>query len=176
MDFGEYPLLNTPSLTVVILKAAVLPDARLEDALARLHAALRAVNERPPFDDRAMRARLRAVADALAGAGLLQQSSGGRMRITALGRRALLEHPAGFDTADLVDAMEIRRRREARRRAPASDPRSARYEDGYDAFRMGIPITENPFRQDSVDHRAWEDGWCEARDDATPGATRDDAA
>lgn len=165
MEFAEYPLLNTPNLTVVLLRTAAGGQATLDDAVARLRDSLRRARENPPFDDRALGRRLRAVGTYLAGAGMLQVHSGDTLVITDRGLRAIAECPAGFDPADLLRDAEIRQRlRVKRRREAPSDPRNDRYADGYNAWRSGYRITDNPFRQDSVDHLAWEDGWCEARD------------
>lgn len=53
-------------------------------------------------------------------------------------------------------------------RRAGSDPRPGSFGDGYDAFRQGAQFSDNPHQQDTSDHLAWEDGWCQARDDAAP--------
>jgi hypothetical protein len=165
MEFADYTLLNTPNLTVVLLRTAADGPATLDDAVARLRDCLRRAHEDPPFDDRALQKRLRAVGTYLADAGMLQFHSGDTLVITDRGLRAIEECPAGFDIADLVRDTEIRRRlRATRRREAPSDPRSDRYADGYNAWRSGRRITENPYCEDSIDHLAWEDGWCEGMD------------
>ncbi|MGD8808276.1 MAG: hypothetical protein PVG24_01660 [Gammaproteobacteria bacterium] len=165
MEFAEYPLLNTPHLTVVILKTAADGPARLDDAVGRLRDVLRQAGEDPPFDDATLSRRLRAVGTYLANAGLLQVHSGNRFVITDSGLRAIRHCPEGFDMADLVDDAEVRRRLRAdRRQNTPTDPRNDQYADGFNAYRKGRRITENPFRQDTVWHLAWEDGWCEGRD------------
>jgi hypothetical protein len=179
MEFAEYPLLNTPHLTVVVLKAARSADATVDGAVTLLRTMLRRLKVEAPFDDATLRSRLRQVAAYLSEAGLLEIRPDDGIVITGRGRRVIAEHPAGFDTADLVSDAEIQRRiREHRRRASSSDPRTQQYADGYNAFREGAQITDNPFAPDANDHLAWEDGWCEARDDtATHDAMfRGDAA
>lgn len=177
MEFGEYPLLNTPHLTVLLLKTAEKQEATIDDVVARLRSLLRLAQEDPPFSDAEFRERLRAVATYLADAGLILIRAGDRLSVTGAGRRAIADCPEGFDTADLVGQTEVRRRiRQQRRDQSADDPRGAQYAGGYNAYMDGQKITDNPFRQDSIDHLAWEDGWCEARDDALLSQAADGSA
>lgn len=165
MELAEYPLLNTPNLAVVVLKTAAAGDASVDDALVHLRTVLGHAGADPAVDDAVLRNRLRAVGTYLANAGLIQFYSGSHLTITDAGLRAMSDCPDGFDTADLLKNAEIRRRiRELRRRASGLDAHSEQYARGFNAYRKGQRITENPFRQDSVDYLSWEDGWCEAHD------------
>ena len=159
MQFSEFPLLNTPNLTVILLRTAAAGQTTLDDAVERLRDSLRKAHENPPFDDKALGRRLRVVGTYLTEAGMLQFHSGDTLVITDRGLRALAACPTGFDPGDLVNDSDIRHRlRTVRRRELPSDPRNDRYADGYNAWRNGHRITDNPFRQDSVDHLALEDG------------------
>ena len=167
MEFADYPLLNTPHLTLLILKTAKEREATIGDVVRRLRAVLRLAKEHPPFADAALSTRLRTIAVYLAEAGLIKLRPDNRILITGAGRRALSDCPAEFDTSDLVGDTEIRRRIRLRvRRQSLTDPRGGQYEAGYNAYRDKREITDNPFHHDTADHLAWEDGWCEARDDA----------
>ncbi len=33
------------------------------------------------------------------------------------------------------------------------------YEEGYDAYWDGVDVTDNPYEEDTDDHRRWEEGW-----------------
>lgn len=165
MASNDFPLLNTPHLVVVILKCASAYEVSTDDALRYLRKVLKVAGEQPPLEDDVLRQRLDAVARQLVEAGLLTSTEGGGFRITEAGSRAIARRPAGFDTADLT---------EPRRRDSAASPgrvqsrgqRDAPYQEGYAAFLRDTPISGNPHHQDTIDHRAWEDGWSEARDDA----------
>ena len=50
--------------------------------------------------------------------------------------------------------------------AGGDDPRIIEFDQGYAAFHQGIGLQANPYERDRVMHLAWENGWCEARDDA----------
>lgn len=167
MELGDFPLLNTPHLVVVMLKTTSGGEASIDDALNYLRKILRVAGEQPPFAEEILRQRLQAIGHHLMQVGLLAPVEGGRFRITGKGRRAIADHPAGFDTADLMDDPQFRRRlRLVYRQTGMDDPRETQYQAGYAAFRQGMAISDNPHHQDTIDHLAWEDGWCEARDDA----------
>jgi len=44
-------------------------------------------------------------------------------------------------------------------------PRPREYNLGYESYRAGKSLDDNPYRFDNADHLAWENGWFEARDD-----------
>lgn len=166
MEFAKYKLLNTPHLAVLILRAAGKPDATLYDVLHRLRDLLRKAGENPPFGNAAILRRLASITDYLAESGLITVKEDEKITITEAGSRTISEHPAGFDTADLVSDSEIRERiRRHRQQLGEDNPLNRQYADGYNAYGDGRPITDNPFRQDSGDQLAWEDGWSGAHDD-----------
>jgi hypothetical protein len=171
MDIREYPLLNTPGLMLCVLKVADKGEASLADALRHLRDLLGAARERPPVDEDELLRRLGAVRRYLGEAGLIDPADGAHFRITETGRRALAEHPAGFDVADLMRFEEFRRfvRRSARSAAPA-DPHTEAYDAGRDAYRTGAALSDNPYAPDTIDHLAWEDGWSEGHDEDLEGA------
>ena len=45
------------------------------------------------------------------------------------------------------------------------DPRARGYDEGFNAYWSGKDPTDNPYRPDTVDHLAWENGWSEALDE-----------
>jgi len=166
MLFREYPLLNTPNLVVVILRAAAEAPATLADCAERLQELLDRADEHPPFGPADVAPRLETLIRYLAEARLLASAEGGAFTLTERGRAALRDHPQGFDTADLMAYPEFARyiRGLALRRGPV-DARAGGYDRGFDAYWNGATPADNPFDSDSVDHLAWENGWSEALDE-----------
>jgi ribosome modulation factor len=37
------------------------------------------------------------------------------------------------------------------------------FEEGYDAYWDGVDVSGNPYKEDTDDHRSWEEGWRAAR-------------
>ena len=181
MEFHEHTLLHVPDLMLAVLRTAAAAEAQgraagIEDGVALLRANLKLADEDPPVDDAEIAARLAAVRDHLAAAGLLETADG-RFWPTALGRRVLDENPGGVD--DSVLERYVGRERLAGARpgggpaagggAPAASapPREAEYEDGASAFRAGRDISDNPHPLQTGQHQAWAAGWSEARDEET---------
>jgi hypothetical protein len=166
MLFREYPLLNTPNLVVVILRAASDGAATREESAAHLHALLEQAHEDPPFGPEEIGSRLDTLIRYLAEAKLVALGPDGGFTLTERGRAALEQHPQGFDTADLMAYPEFARyiRSLSLRRGPA-DARDGGYDLGYEAYRGGGTVADNPFPSDSADHLAWENGWSEALDE-----------
>jgi len=164
--FREYPLLNTPNLFLVLLKTAGEGACRIEDCALRLKALLESAHESSPVTDDELVSRLRALSAHLVEARLLLPDGDGRLAITRRGREALAEHPAGFDTADLMAYAEFAAFVDSRRRSGAPlDPHAAEYDEGFDAYRSGGRPDDNPYPAETVSHQAWENGWCEALDE-----------
>lgn len=167
MDIAEYPLLNDPDLMLTVLRTAAGRGATLDDCLAAVHAALAEAGEAPPVGVAAVRARLEQVRRHLAAAGLIRPATGEPFRITDRGRAMLASHPDGVDDTVLMQFPEFRALiRAAARPAGHDDPHRADYEDGYLACQAGLPLSANPHPPDRVEHLMWENGWCQARDDA----------
>lgn len=170
MHFREYPLLNTPHLTLLILQEASAGAASPASCAERLRRLLAQAAERPPYGDDELRARLETLGCYLAEARLVEPAGDGSFAITSRGREALAEHPSGFDLADLMVYPEFARFIRALSRARAEgrmDPRTPAYDEGYAAYRAGAVLSDNPHPGDTVDHLAWENGWFEALDEDT---------
>lgn len=168
MHFREYPLLNTPHLMLVILRACAEGETSPDACTARLRELLARADEHPPYGDAEIRARLDLLRRYLAEARLIAPADGDRFVITPRGREALAEHPQGFDLADLMAYPEFAHFIRALARARAEermDPRTPAYDEGFAAYRAGAMLADNPHPSDSVDHLAWENGWFEALDE-----------
>lgn len=166
LHFREFPLLNTPNLFLLLLQTARDGASRLDDCAARLNGFLDAVHEAPPVSREEVLSRLDALRAQLTEARLLAPVSAERFEITERGRRALAEHPSGFDTADLMVYPEFAAYVRARRSVGAPmDPHRSQYEEGFAAYGAGATLADNPCPPETVDHQAWENGWCEALDE-----------
>ena len=166
MDFLEHPLLHVADLMQTLLRVSSDEDATLADCLEELKATLDRAGENPPVSDREIVEHLQDARRHLVKAGLLELVGSGRCRITERGRRVLADHPLGVDDSVLVQFPEFRRF--IRRPRAAKDvevPRLREYSRGYEAYRLGRSLDDNPYRFDNADHLAWENGWFEARDD-----------
>ena len=166
MRFREYPLLNTPNMVAVILREAEAGPATLGDCAAGLQAVLDRADEHPPFGPEDVASRLDMLIRYLAEARLLALERDGSFTLTERGRAALAEHPAGFDSADLMAYPEFARYiRGLDVRRGGMDPRAGGYDEGFYAYWNGQIPADNPHPPDSVDHLAWENGWSEALDE-----------
>jgi hypothetical protein len=166
MRFREYPLLNTPNMVAIILREAEAGPATLQDCAARLQALLARADEHPPFGPAEVASRLETLVRYLVEARLLAPERDGRFALTERGRAALAEHPAGFDTADLMVYPEFARYvRGLVARHGGMDPRAGGYDEGFYAYWSGQVPADNPYPPDSADHLAWENGWSEALDE-----------
>jgi hypothetical protein len=173
MDDDEHPLLNEPSLVALVLRAAEQGPVETTGLLERLNGLLARAKE-PPARASVIRPRLQAILTDLALAGLLARENGG-FALTAAGRRALAEHPDGFDRASLADDPALamgRARQEAAGRAAVLGPRDGAHPEAYlagvSARLAGLESSDNPYPADSSDHLAWENGWFEAEADEGP--------
>src|SRR5689334_16564206 len=146
MRFREYPLLNTPNMVAVILRAAADGPASREDCAAQLGALLARADEHPPFGPDEIARRLDTLIRYLAEARLLATGPDARFALTERGRAALAQHPQGFDTADLMAYPEFARHiRGLSLRRGAADARAGGYDRGYDAYWGGETVADNPF-------------------------------
>jgi hypothetical protein len=167
MLFREYPLLNTPNMVAVILREASADGGgTLESCTERLLVLLDAADEHPPFGREDVALRLRTLIRYLTEARLVTGGEPGAFTLTARGRTALAEHPAGFDSADLMVYPEFARYiRGLGHRRGAMDPRAGGYDAGFYAYWSGEAPADNPYPPDTADHLAWENGWSEALDE-----------
>jgi hypothetical protein len=167
MMFREYPLLNTPNLVAVLLRAAETVPSTIGQAQAALAARLAQAGEHPPFGPADVAPRLGALLRCLAMARLVSVGEDGSYSLTARGREALDQHPEGFDIADLAIYPEFARHLRAleSRRPQPDDPREGGYDQGFYAYWTGAGPADNPYAPDSADHLAWENGWSEASDE-----------
>ena len=110
--------------------------------------------------------RLDALVRDLAAAKLIDLAPDGSFSATDRGRAALVEHPQGFDVADLMAYPDFARHiRGLEHRRAGLDPRAGGYDQGFYAYWTGRGPADNPFAPDLVDHLAWENGWSEALDE-----------
>jgi hypothetical protein len=166
MRFREYPLLNTPNLVAIILREAGDNGATLDSCAARLQSLLDRADEHPPFGPEDVASRLRTLIRYLSEAQLINIGNDGSFSLTARGRAALAEHPAGLDAADLMVYPEFARYiRGLNLRRGGMDPRSGGYDEGFYAYWSGATPADNPYPADTADHLAWENGWSEALDE-----------
>ena len=178
MRFREHPLLNTPHLSTVLLRAAARGSATVAECAAQLSAVLEEVGEHPPVEPSEIHRRLDLLREDLTVARLIAPVGVDRFTLTERGRKALEEHPAGFARADLTIFPEyaayVRRRSRRDPGLPADDPRGSAYDQGFAAYFEGRSLADNPYEPDTVDHLAWENGWSEAVDEV--GGARPDTA
>jgi restriction system protein len=181
MELTEYPLLHEVDLMLTLLKVAIEGPASIEDAAGQLKRNLHSVGEAPPVSDAELQTYLARARDRLFQAVLLTPFDDGRFAITPRGKQALSDHPDGIDDSVLMNFPEFRAFIEAEAGRPVKrigsnnndndnkggdDPRIVEFDQGYAAFHEGLSLQANPYEQDRVMHLAWENGWCEARDDA----------
>jgi restriction system protein len=176
MELTEYPLLHEVDLMLTLLKVATEGPASIEDAAEQLKRNLQSVGEAQPVSDAELRTYLARARDRLFQAVLLTPFDDGRFAITPRGKQALSDHPDGIDDSVLMNLPEFRAFIEAEAGSPVKtigsndnggdDPRIIEFDQGYAAFQQGISLQANPYERDRVMHLAWENGWCEARDDA----------
>lgn len=165
----DIPLLNTPSLVALVLRAADEGGASAEICADRLEALFRQTEGSAPVDRDELVARCGRAVGWLREAGLLEagllEAGKGRWVLTARGREALAAHPWGMDLADLTAYPEFADFLARRERNETPEPRSDAYDEGYAARQAGRLFTDNPYGFGSAGHLAWENGWCEALDE-----------
>jgi hypothetical protein len=159
----DMPLLNTPHLVALALRAAEENGVSADRCADRLEALYRETGEAPPVGRDELVARCGQVVGWLRAAGLLEARDGICV-LTPRGREALAAHPHGMDLADLTAypdfAAFLARSERGKRREALADG----YDEGYTARQDGKSFTENPYGFATADHLAWENGWCEALD------------
>ncbi|HJS33452.1 MAG TPA: hypothetical protein VJ924_15775, partial [Alphaproteobacteria bacterium] len=169
MEFEEYPLLNVPTLMLIVLRAAAAGPVTIETYRADLDRLLARANERPGVSDKDMIAHLAKARDHLVAARLLTRIDADRSVITERGRRALVDHPDGIDDSVLEQFAEFRAYIAAstkRRTAVDQEVSAAKeYDQGYAAFLAGETQRENPYDFDAAEHLLWDCGWFAALDD-----------
>jgi hypothetical protein len=167
MGDDEPTLLHEQDLMLALLHAAADGPATEREAVAWLSRLRVVAGEAPVVDEETM-GRLHRAVTALLAAGALTQDEPGRLRIAKRGRELLASSPQGVDETVLMRFPEFRAFiAAAGGSAPRDDPRAPAFDAGQLAFAAGKPHTANPFPFDSVDHLAWENGWSEARDEAS---------
>lgn len=169
MEFEEYPLLNVPTLMLLVLRAAAAGPVTLEICRAKLDRMLARANEHPAVSEADVVAHLAKARDHLAAARLLMRLDGDRFVIAERGRQALAEHPSGIDDSVLEQFPEFRAylARGTKPRSGSDDESSAvkKYDQGYAAFLAGRTQRENPYDFDTAEHLQWDCGWFAALDD-----------
>ena len=164
MFADDHPLLNTPSLVALVLRAADEGGASAEICAGRLEALFRQTGEHPEVARDEMVARCGKAVGWLRAAGLLEAGNGA-WRLTARGREALAAHPQGMDLADLAAYPEFAEHLRQRESGKRPEPVAGGYDQGFAARRAGKAFTDNPHGLGSAAHLAWENGWCEALDE-----------
>ena len=167
MEFLEHPLLNTPSLTLSLLKSAAEREtATLEDGLAHLRQVLNLAHETPSAEVSEIAAHLEQTKCHLIAAGLLRQVEDRCFAITERGRQVLAEHPLGVDDSVLAEFQEFRDYlHETHPHHVPEDAQADAHEEGRGAFGERRAAADNPYAFDTAKHLAWENGWFEARDE-----------
>lgn len=161
--FIEYPLLNSPHLVGIILRAARDGAGRVGSCIDHLERYLERSHEVASLPPEAVRAAFERLVAHLTVARLLEPDGAGGFALTARGAEALAASPEGFATADLMKYPEYAafvRGLAADRRS--SDPHASAYDLGANARRSGLALADNPFGRDSADFEAWSDGWSDA--------------
>jgi hypothetical protein len=167
MSADDVPLLNTPSLVALALRAAAEGGASAEICADRLEALFRRTEGEAAVGRDELLARCGRTIGWLREAGLLEAGEG-RWVLTRRGRAALERHPQGMDLADLAAYPEFAAylaRRERRERGWRREPGVDGYHEGFAARQAGRAFTDNPHGFGSADHLGWENGWCEALDE-----------
>jgi len=181
MDLEAYSELTEPGVMLVALKSCARRPSRPEDCVEQLGRLLRrARRPAPPEVMSVVRERVAAAFRELCIAGLLDPDEDGRYVLTGRGETVLRENPLGVDSSVLMQFPEYR----SRARRPFPFPREegedvrivepkAEYDDGYVAYGRGLTLTDNPHEYDTAAHLNWQNGWSQARDEATgPGRGR----
>ena len=166
--FREYPLLNTPSMVLVILREAAGDGPATVAVAAAPAGLLDRAGEQPPFGPEEIATRLEMLVRYLAEAKLVSLAPDGSFVATARGRAALAEHPQGFDVADLMAYPEFARHIRGSSCAGPDGPARRRLRPGLLRLLDWRGPADNPYAPDSADHLAWENGWSEALDDDLP--------
>ncbi|HET6468053.1 MAG TPA: hypothetical protein VFG43_06715 [Geminicoccaceae bacterium] len=163
----ESTLLHEQNLMLALLRSAAEGRGTIESALRILLGLRETAHEPPVVDPDDVLGRLEKAARALAAAGALEPAECGATRITPRGQELLATCAAGIDETVLMRFPEFRAYvRAVLPQAPRSDAREDAFDAGRRAHADGEPLTENPYSPDTVDHLAWENGWCQARDEA----------
>jgi restriction system protein len=165
MDFEESPLLHEPDLMLAVLRVAATEAGTLDDCVEHLRVLRRTAQVDELVPEAEVRARLERARATLRRAGLVELGGGGRLRITARGRRILAENPDGVDATVLMRLEEVRPVSGHRVAAPPQRTPSTDYQRGYGAYLAGAGLAENPYPRDVRAYLDWENGWSQARDD-----------
>jgi hypothetical protein len=167
----DIPLLNTPHLVALALRAAGDGGASAAICADRLEALFRQTGERPEVGRDGLLARCGRTVAWLREAGLLEAGEESWV-LTPRGREALAAHPDGMDLADLAAYPEFAAFLERRGRKRRPEPRPDSYDEGFAAGQAGRAFTDNPYPFGGADHLGWENGWCEALDaEEEPGVS-----
>lgn len=168
VQFREYPLLNTPNLVALLLRAAAEGTPSVAECAGRLQALLARAGEAPDLPAAMLLERLDTLRRHLATARLIAPVGEDRFTLTERGRAALEAHPAGFALDDLMRYPEYAEEMRERPAPAIADPGSRAYDQGFAARQAGQPLTANPHPPDAAAHLDWKNGWSEALDES-PG-------
>lgn len=170
MDFDDDPLLNDSNVMLVALRTATQAPTTPDACLARLNRIIRRAGATEAGSPAELHKLVKRAFHYLCMAGLLDPDQDGVCTITKRGRDVLRDHPTGVDFSVLEAFPEFRSylrhpwpdRDEEGEFGPGVEPKMA-YDQGFAAFKLGQPLTDNPHDSDTVNHLEWENGWFEAR-------------
>mgnify|MGYP001058085174 CR=1 FL=1 len=166
MELGEHTLLNRPALMLCVLRTAAHGETSVATCLEQLKEDLARARERLPENLQDVVDELERVIRHFLAARVLVRRGHDRFVLTERGRQILAAHPMGIDDTILAQFPEFRAYiHQFARNRTLDDPRIERYQDGRAAYRAGWRLADNPYQPDSIDHLAWANGWCEARDE-----------
>jgi hypothetical protein len=167
MERDESVLLHEPDLMLAVLRVAAASAGTLDACVEHL----RALRERAEVEHRVpeacVRAQLKAITARLDRARLLEWPKASRFRITARGRQVLADHPSGVDGSVLVRLETPGVADGTPHEAPLAEAQALAYDLGYQAYGEGLSFADNPLPADARGHLDWQNGWSQARDDAT---------
>jgi hypothetical protein len=166
MDLNGSRLLHESDLVLAVLRVAAAGAGTLDDCLEYLRRMRRYARVGEPMPEADVRARLDAIQAKLRLTGLIEVNAAGRSRITAFGRQVLAHHPSEVGDPVLTKLAQPRCDNAHRAvAAPPPQPASTEYQKGYQAYRAGAALADNPYPPDVRAHFDWESGWSRGRDD-----------
>jgi len=173
MEIDDYPLLNEPSLMLAALKSTSSGSANVDKCLQRLEMGFTQAGIEPLVDWEPVRWRVTTLFRYLEIGDLIAENEDGQFVITERGYDTLRDRPAGVDSSVLVKFSEFRAFISSReKRSPrggdlvASAEPTNEYDEGYLARLESCSLIDNPYDLDTIAHLEWENGWCEASDEA----------
>jgi restriction system protein len=168
MEREESPLLHEPDLMLAALRVAAGSTGTVDACIEQLRLLRQCAKVRERVAQSEVRAGLETAIAKLERARLVERAGGCGWRITPRGREMLAAHPRGIDDSVLMRFPEFRPAvDEGAEVHEAAPPRRSHYDQGYEAFGTGRGLADNPHAPDVRASLDWENGWSQARDDAS---------